>query len=230
MNDTIEEAYARLWLALEPLAPRKQLLAYVAFARRFEPLLTNDSCLQLLDTAERVADGDADLRALSALKNEYFQRFHGQPAELDNKNADYIACELGFFAPRRLRELSGQIDTDRFRTAAGGMVHTMLWWLRLMRVGEHQREWFENELVSFLATCHDLGGKPTTEFNPRWVSTKAQQLATGMYESRDFGPMPVLADALEDAGCADADVLGHCRGPGPHVRGCWVVDLSLGKE
>jgi hypothetical protein len=51
-----------------------------------------------------------------------------------------------------------------------------------------------------------------------------------MYESRDFGAMPILADALQDAGCASDDVLSHCRGPGPHVRGCWVVDLMLGKE
>ena len=50
-----------------------------------------------------------------------------------------------------------------------------------------------------------------------------------MYESRDFAAMPVLADALEEAGCDHADVLAHCRGPGPHVRGCWVVDLVLGK-
>ena len=42
--------------------------------------------------------------------------------------------------------------------------------------------------------------------------------------------LTVLADALEDAGCADADILGHLRGPGPHVRGCWVVDLLLGKS
>jgi hypothetical protein len=42
--------------------------------------------------------------------------------------------------------------------------------------------------------------------------------------------MPILADALEEAGCTDAAILGHCRGPGPHVRGCWVVDLLLGKE
>ena len=42
--------------------------------------------------------------------------------------------------------------------------------------------------------------------------------------------LPILADALEEAGCTDADMLAHCRGPGPHVRGCWVVDLVLGKE
>lgn len=51
-----------------------------------------------------------------------------------------------------------------------------------------------------------------------------------MYEARDFAPMPILADALQDAGCDHADVLAHCRSPGPLVRGCWVVDLVLGKS
>ena len=54
-------------------------------------------------------------------------------------------------------------------------------------------------------------------------------LAHQVYESREFGAMPILADALQDAGCGNADVLDHCRGSGPHVRGCWVVDLVLGK-
>jgi hypothetical protein len=51
-----------------------------------------------------------------------------------------------------------------------------------------------------------------------------------VYESREFSAMPILADALQDAGCDCDDILSHCRGPGPHVRGCWVVDLVLGKE
>jgi hypothetical protein len=51
-----------------------------------------------------------------------------------------------------------------------------------------------------------------------------------MYDSRDFSVMPILADALQDAGCDNEDILSHCRGDGPHVRGCWVVDLVLGKE
>mgnify|MGYP001076712257 FL=1 len=42
--------------------------------------------------------------------------------------------------------------------------------------------------------------------------------------------MPLLADALMDAGCDHEEILAHCRGEGPHVRGCWVVDLVLGKE
>ena len=63
-----------------------------------------------------------------------------------------------------------------------------------------------------------------------WRTSAVLDLSRQMYKAREFGPMPVLADALQDAGCEHPDVLTHCRGPGPHVRGCWVVDLVLGKE
>ena len=65
-------------------------------------------------------------------------------------------------------------------------------------------------------------------FSPEWRTSTALLLARQMYESRDFSAMPILADALQDAGCEDADILAHCRGPGPHGRGCWCVDLVLG--
>jgi hypothetical protein len=55
------------------------------------------------------------------------------------------------------------------------------------------------------------------------------KLAQAIYDDRAFDRLPILADALEDAGCHDAGILAHCRGPGPHVKGCWVVDLLLGK-
>ena len=52
-----------------------------------------------------------------------------------------------------------------------------------------------------------------------------------MYDSRDFSAMPILADALQDEGCDNADILDHCRDPDQtHIRGCWVIDLALGKE
>ncbi len=63
-----------------------------------------------------------------------------------------------------------------------------------------------------------------------WLTSTVLELARQMYESRDFSPMPILADALQDAGCDSDDILNHCRGAGPHVRGCWVVDLILGKS
>jgi hypothetical protein len=79
----------------------------------------------------------------------------------------------------------------------------------------------------------DIFGNPfrPMAFDPTWRTDTAVALAKGMYESRDFGAMPILADALQDAGCDNADVLNHCRDEKqPHVRGCWVVDLVLGKS
>lgn len=80
--------------------------------------------------------------------------------------------------------------------------------------------------------ARDITGNPfrPAKFLPSWRTDTAVALAKQMYESRDFIAMPILADALQDAGCDSEDVLNHCRGDGPHVRGCWVVDLVLGKE
>src|SRR5262249_23709471 len=65
---------------------------------------------------------------------------------------------------------------------------------------------------------------------PTWRIPQVVNLAQEIYDHRAFGRLPVLADALEEAGCDNAEILAHCREPGPHVRGCWVVDLILGKE
>lgn len=66
--------------------------------------------------------------------------------------------------------------------------------------------------------------------NHSWLSADVKTCAQAIYDDRAFDGLPILADALEEAGCTDADILGHCRGPGPHLRGCWLVDLILGKK
>jgi hypothetical protein len=73
--------------------------------------------------------------------------------------------------------------------------------------------------------------------SPAWQAPQVVALAQAAYEQRglpagtlDVARLAVLADALEEAGCTNADMLSHLRGPGPHVRGCWAVDLLLGKE
>ncbi|MCE9563483.1 MAG: hypothetical protein K8U57_15695 [Planctomycetes bacterium] len=79
----------------------------------------------------------------------------------------------------------------------------------------------------------DIFGNPfrPVTFTTQWRTSTAVAIAKEMYESRDFSAMPILADALQDAGCDNDDVLNHCRDVnGVHVRGCWVVDHVLGKS
>jgi hypothetical protein len=90
------------------------------------------------------------------------------------------------------------------------------------------------ELEGRRAQCgllRDIFGNPfrPVTADPNWLTSSVLALARQVYEARDFAPMPILADALQDAGCDNPDILAHCRGPGPHVRGCWVVDLLSGK-
>jgi hypothetical protein len=66
--------------------------------------------------------------------------------------------------------------------------------------------------------------------DPRWFTSTVVDLANAIYDERAFDRMPILADALMDAGCDNDEIIAHCWGEGAHVRGCWVVDLILGKE
>jgi hypothetical protein len=89
------------------------------------------------------------------------------------------------------------------------------------------------------ALLRDVLGNPfrAVNFDPGWLTPPAAPLALAAYDERSLPEgtldpqlLAVLADALEDAGCTDAAILGHLRGPGPHVRGCWALDLILGKS
>ena len=71
--------------------------------------------------------------------------------------------------------------------------------------------------------------RPVTADSSRFTST-VTSLAESIYQERAFERLPILADALEDTGCNQQDILGHCRAGGEHCRGCWVVDLILGKR
>jgi hypothetical protein len=82
------------------------------------------------------------------------------------------------------------------------------------------------------ALVRDIFGNPFRPIavDPAWSTANVTGLAQSIYTDRAFDRLLILADALEDAGCDNADILNHCRQPGEHVRGCWVVDLVLGKS
>ena len=83
-----------------------------------------------------------------------------------------------------------------------------------------------------LLFLRDIFGNPfrSVEIDPRWRTSNVVDLSQAIYQEQAFERMPILADALMDAGCDSEEMLNHCRGDGPHARGCWVVDLLLGKE
>ena len=97
------------------------------------------------------------------------------------------------------------------------------------RTVDAERERATSKQCSLLRCIFGNPFRPVA-FSPAWRSETAVALASAIYAERAFDRMPILADALEEAGCDHADVLTHCRGSGPHVRGCWVVDGVLGKE
>ena len=97
----------------------------------------------------------------------------------------------------------------------------------------------EEEEKAQCLIVRDILGNPfrLASINPIWLTPTVSSLAQSAYDERimpsgelDPERLAVLSDALEEAGCDNEDILNHLRSPGPHVRGCWVLDLLLGKE
>jgi hypothetical protein len=88
------------------------------------------------------------------------------------------------------------------------------------------------QLSELSLLAHDIFGNPfrPVTLNPSWLTTTVHSLASGIYDDRAFDRLPILADALQDAGCDNEDILCHCRQTGEHVRGCWALDLLLNKS
>lgn len=88
---------------------------------------------------------------------------------------------------------------------------------------------FKRDHTLFADILRDIVGNPFRSViaDPSWFTSTVLALAQDIYLARAFDRLPILADALQDAGCDSSDILDHLRGPGPHVKGCWVVDLLL---
>lgn len=102
---------------------------------------------------------------------------------------------------------------------------------RLKLLGSQRQETY----YSAIQPLRDIMGNPYRSMiiDPDWLAWNGRtvsKLAEAIYEEDAFERLPILGDALEDAGCADEEILSHCRSDGPHWRGCWLIDRLLGKE
>ncbi len=185
---------------------RKLRLFAVACCRRIQGLL--GWYYVGLEVAERYADSLASDDELFHTHSEFFSH----PA-----NSGVTELEAAWYAAR-----PGEADAQGAAASA-------------MEAIEFYREVKGVECGHQAAVLRDILGNPfrLVSIDRAWLSWNRGaivQLADSIYTDRAFDRLPILADALEEAGCRDAAILEHCRGPGPHVRGCWVVDLLLGKS
>lgn len=203
------------------VSDRKLRLFACASCRQIWPLFRGVSRnKEAVIVSERFADSSATRVELKAVR----KRSRGCEVATTRLDAFEAAAETAGAAAYTVRLLA--IDyPGRDPIIAGCTTHTMA----ADRLAEEQT-------IGQCSFLRDLFGpflfRPIT-IDPGWLSWNdgtIPKLAQSIYDKRAFDRMPILADALEEAGCDDADILQHCRQPSEHVRGCWVLDLLLGKS
>ena len=198
---------------------RKDRLLGCACARRMASLLTPDE-LWCLDALEAYADETVTDLTLDHARETIIRSYTGNSSR---RMAPVRA--VSFLTDKYVSHLS-----DFLIDAAIGMAGARC------ANGQEYRDHFDNYLIEEQAATaylvREVAGNPFRPVapEPSWLTSDVLALARGIYEEKAFDRMPILADALQDAGCANEDVLTHCRDANAtHVRGCWALDLVLGK-
>ena len=187
---------------------RKLRLFAVACCHRLRPLLQDVRSLRAVAVAAWLADGTAE------------------PDEVERAREGAHDVELWVEddVPTRAAMAACYTLEPAARAAARGCAY----WAGMGSDGVEDPAVREEQAI----LLRDVIGDPFAPvvFVSEWKTENVVGLAQGIYDDHAFDRVPVLADALDDAGCADPDILDHCRGSGHHARGCWVVDAVLGKE
>jgi hypothetical protein len=197
---------------------RKLRLFAVGCCRRVWSLLTTEKSRKAVEVAERYVDGQTG-------QSELLGAGRGAEREAASSrglNYDAVAAVIAAGDPNAT-------SVDAAILAAHNAVNAA-WGSSLHRRAASLAE--QSSQAQFLR-C--IIGNPFRPVSIRagllaWNDGTVRRIAQSIYEERAFDRMPVLADALEDAGCTNRAILDHCRQPGQHVRGCWILDLILGKE
>jgi hypothetical protein len=201
---------------------------------------------EAVETSERYADRLVSSQAVSSVRKRLTSVWqvlnHKQPEAFETSRQ---AGEEGTVLLMAVDAAQASVAKGPFTAASSACVvaaHTMGHQAAILEAPatfDNPDIYVEAELrgrnTQYLIECHllrDIFGDDIQRSVPASASMTANitSIAQGIYSDRAFDHLPILADALEEAGCTDAEILAHCRSEGPHVRGCWVVDLILGKE
>jgi hypothetical protein len=197
---------------------RKLRLFACACARRVWHLLTDEQIHEVVEVAEKFAEGlmvrDNLLAAAEVARVIYAASTHGTAAVASIGTsitlADAIAAARETATNTRYAEANrGSFGKKNIRAAARQLQCELL------------RDIFGNPF------CPSLPLSPAVL---AWNDATVRRIAEAIYAERAFSRMPILHDALLDAGCTDEALLMHCRNPEGHVLGCWALDSVLGKS
>jgi hypothetical protein len=204
-------------------SPRKLRLFAVACCRLGEHLVPDEAIGKALAATERYADGLIQLKTLLRYSRACWEGYKretikGNPAGANVARAVRTASSGGNYlhTPREMARALATATVSAEGTVAvqSAIIHA------LERMSDLLRDIVPNPF------------RPLPAHDAAWLAANgglAGRLASSIYDERKFGELPILADALEDAGCTEAALLEHLRGPGPHERGCWALDVVLGK-
>jgi hypothetical protein len=221
-----DDLYSMLEFLRDRVSDRKLRLFAVACCRRPYYRVDDERHRRAIQFAERMADeavSEGEWREVRQAALELWQAAWADSLEAQQQ------------APRGTPEVEKLVHAD-MATAAGWAILEDAWEAAYQATGVDWGEDYADEPAHQLVLLRDVFGPPLfrpVPIDPAWLGADggaAPALARRIYNDRAFHDLPVLAGALERAGCADPDMLSHCRQPSEHVRGCWVVDLILGKS
>jgi hypothetical protein len=200
---------------------RKFRLLMCAAIRRLWPLALDPRSQAAVETVQRFADRAATAADLQAAAAAAYEAYHGsRAANQDTAVANAAYCAAAPSPPHQPHAMALTVLED-CRAACERNAHLGL---------DAKREAAAHAWLFRCVFGHPFRPAPAgLEAWRAWNGGTAAQLASIIYVEHRFNILPILADALEEAGCDDERVLAHCRDERPHVLGCWVVDLLLGK-
>jgi hypothetical protein len=227
------------------VSERKLRLFALACCRRIDHLITDRRSRAALEFAEQHVDagysrrkGKAALReaARDAHHAAYGRMFGDRDWAPPAECRDALICSNAADAACDTLHEDPWLGADYASSFAAYAVGWGLMKVSAMKAGLNlDRTLIRPEREQQALLLRDLIGNPFRDLPAidrawlRWKDGTVQKLAQAIYDERAFERLPILADALEDADCTDARILDHLRGPGPHTRGCWPLDLLLNK-
>jgi hypothetical protein len=224
----------------ERSSPRKMRLFACACSRAVWRCMTDERGRWAVEVAERFADDGATVEEMKAAADGAEIAEYDAAADADDTDAEAQsrshAMGAAYWTAASAETAVRAISLGRHPAvmAANAAIDAVVWdALAIARDADYEQEAHRVRAVQArLARC--IFGNPfhPVVIDPSWLARNGGtvvRLAQAIYAERAFDRLPILSDALEEAGCHDADILVHCRGPGPHCRGCWVVDALLGK-